>query len=64
MQCYVQTNDVEKEAKDTFYQQLQKALDDVPSHDILLVVGDLNAEEGSVLMDFDVILVHKNAKKK
>ena len=28
----------------TFYQQLQKALDNVPSHDVLLVIGDLNAK--------------------
>jgi len=41
VQRYTLTNDAEEEARDTFYQQLQKALDDVPSHDILLVTGDL-----------------------
>ena len=45
MQCYAPTNDAEEEAKDTFYLQLQKALDSVPSHDVLLVIGDLNAKE-------------------
>ena len=33
-------------AKDTFYLQLQKALDSVSSHDLLLVIGDLNAKVG------------------
>ena len=46
IQCYTPTNDVEEETKDTFYQQLQKALDNVPSHDVLLVIGDLNAKVG------------------
>ena len=46
IQCYAPTNDAEEEAKDTFYLQLQKALDSVPSHDVLLVIGDLNAKVG------------------
>ena len=39
IQCYAQTNDVEDETKDTFYQQL-------PSYDVLLVIGDLNSKVG------------------
>ena len=46
MQCYAPTNDAKEETKDTFYQQLQKALDNMPSHDVLLVIGDLNAKVG------------------
>jgi len=41
------TDDAEEEAKGTFYQQLQKALGDVPSHDVPLVVGHLKAKVGS-----------------
>lgn len=46
IQCYAPTNDAEEEPKDTFYLQLQQALDSVPSHDVLLVIGDLNAKVG------------------
>ena len=46
IQCYAPTNDAEEETKDTFYQQLQKAIDNVRSHDVLLVIGDLNAKVG------------------
>jgi len=45
IQCYTPTYDAE-ETKDTFYQQLQTTLDNVPSHDVLLVIGDLNAKVG------------------
>ena len=44
-QCYAPTNDAEEE--DTFFLQLQKALDSVPKHDVLLVMEDLNAKVGS-----------------
>lgn len=32
--------------KDTFYEQLQTALDRVPKHDLLIVMGDFNAKVG------------------
>ena len=41
------TNKVEDEAKETFYDQLQKVLDAVPRHDMLLVRGDWNAKVGT-----------------
>ena len=46
--CYAPTNDAEVEQKDTFYQKLQKAIDKIPTHDVLLIIGDLNAKVGSL----------------
>ncbi|PVD27369.1 hypothetical protein C0Q70_12526 [Pomacea canaliculata] len=41
--CYAPTNDSEAEDKDAFYDQLQAASESVPAHDMLLIIGDLNA---------------------
>jgi hypothetical protein len=37
------TNDSEEEAKDQFYEQLERAYAAYPSHDVKLVMGDKNA---------------------
>lgn len=47
IQVYAPTNKVEDEAKETFHDQLQKTLDAVPGHDMLLVMGDWNAKVGA-----------------
>jgi hypothetical protein len=40
------TNDSEEEAKDQFYEQLERAYAACPSHDMKLVMGDANAKVG------------------
>ena len=39
--CYA-----EEEEKDAFYDSLQKTVDETPSYDVLLLMGDLNAKIG------------------
>ena len=43
---YAPTNEAEVEAKDDFYDQLQKVIDSVPKLDILVLMGDWNAKVG------------------
>ena len=43
---YAPTNEAEVAAKDDFNDQLQKVIDSVPKHDILVVMGYWNAKVG------------------
>ena len=46
VQVYAPTETSPAEEKDAFYEQLQTILDDVPSYDVKLVLGDFNAKIG------------------
>jgi len=46
IQCYAPTNQADDDMKETFYAQLQSALDKVPKRDITLMMGDMNAKVG------------------
>ena len=45
--CYAPIEDAEKWDKEAFYNKLQEAIQRVPTHDMLLVMGDLNARVGN-----------------
>jgi hypothetical protein len=45
--CYAPTEDADEEEKDVFYDKLQEIIDETPSHDMLLLMGDLNAKVGT-----------------
>ena len=48
LQVYAPTNDADEEYKDS-YEQLQKVIDSTLRHDLLLLIGDLNAKVGNKL---------------
>ena len=46
IQVYAPTNDAEEDTKDAFYEQLQAVVEETPSHDMLILLGDFNAKVG------------------
>lgn len=49
---YAPTEDKEDNEKDLFYSEVQKVIDEVPKHNILMVVGDMNAKVGREINAF------------
>ena len=47
IQCYAPANGSEYEVKEDWYEQLQVIVTTVPHHDILLVMGNMNAKVAS-----------------
>ena len=47
VQAYAPQNGSSVEAKDEFYQQLQKVYSEIPKHDMVISMGDFNAKIGS-----------------
>ena len=46
--CYAPTEEADEEMKNSFYEQLQAAVEEVPAHDMILTIGDFNARTGCV----------------
>ena len=51
--CYSPTNEAEDDDKDRWYEELQSAIRRVPAHDVLLVMGDMNAKVGNDNTNFE-----------
>ena len=46
VECYTLTNDYNNIDIDVFYEQISDVVNRVPHHDILLIMGDMNAQIG------------------
>ena len=56
VQGYAPTNDMEKAAKEGFYERLQATLDKVKEREVTILMGDLNAKVGSNNTRYDSIM--------
>ena len=46
IQCYAPTNNADPRKKEEFYRQLQTTVDNTPTGDIKILMGDMNAKLG------------------
>ena len=70
IQTYAPTNDATDEEKDEFYNQLQYSVSSCNSHDMIVVMGDLNAKVGSnntnredIMGKFGVGVINDNGER-
>ena len=56
IQCYAPTNDSDEGSKEDFYSQLREEVEKAPRHDLLVVMGDPNAEVGSDNTDYERVM--------
>ena len=47
VQVYAPTNEADEESKDSFYDMLQRVTDEIPRHDMIMMMGDWNAKIGA-----------------
>jgi len=63
LQIYAAIEDTGDDDKDTFYNQLQDTINDTPSHDVKLLLGDFNAQiDGNRQVPERVIGPHGTAR--
>lgn len=46
VQVYTPTDSADDAAKDDFYEKLQDVFNDIPNHDLKILIGDFNAQLG------------------
>ena len=44
--CCAPTEEADDADKEEFYEQLQTIIEDIPAHDMMLIIGDMNARTG------------------